>query len=453
MAQAVAAELGGQVDAPSGLSSDQHALARTIADHLRSAEQPLIVSGSSSGQLCLVQAAANVARALQQKSGSPTSLCLVTPEVNSIGLEMLTAAENTLGAALEKMTSGAARRAIVLENDLYRRAATQTVDQALSNLEQLVVIDQMPTATSAKATHVLPSTGFSEQESTLINYEGRAQLSFQVHKCATAGLPAWRWLSPGETDVNGVINRCSEEVKGFEKLDDMLPHGNQFVAGMKVPRQSHRYSGRTAMIANINVHEPKQPQDTESPLAFSMEGMPATRDCSILGAAWSPGWNSNQAISKFQDEVNGDLKQGHTGSLLLERNQQGGYLGLSMADQDSGEFSLIRAYQIFGSDELSAKATPIRQRLTDPYVSLAPVDADRLGVRQGDTVSINGNGQLATVCVRSHIKPGTTALYAGDNHLNLQDLPASVILQKSTESIGGNGIGGLIVSDLYEESY
>jgi len=453
LAQAIAAELGTQVDTNSAPGSDQGALAKTIADHLRTAERPLIISGSSNGQLCLVQAAANVARALQQKNGSPTSLCLVTPEVNSIGLEMLSTAENSLGVALEKMTSGAASRVIVLENDLYRRAATDTVDQALAKLEQLVVIDQMPTTTSARASHVLPSTGFSEHEATLINYEGRAQLSFQVHNCSVSALPAWRWLSPGETDINGVINRCSEDVKGFEKLDDMLPHGNQFVAGMKVPRQSHRYSGRTAMIANINVHEPKQPQDAESPLAFSMEGMPATRDCSILGAAWSPGWNSNQAISKFQDEVNGELKQGHTGNLLLERNQQGGYLPLSLTDQGAGEFSLIRAFQIFGSDELSAKASPIRQRLTDPYVSLAPVDADRLGVRQGDTVSINGNGKLATVCVRSHIKPGTTALYAGDNHLNLQDLAHSVTLQKSSETLAGPGISGLIVSDLYEESY
>lgn len=453
IAQAIAAELGGKVEQPANLSSDQQELAKTIADHLRKAERPLIVSGSSSGQLCLVQAAANVARALQQQNGKATRLCLVMPEANSTGLEMLTAVGNTLGSALDKMSSGDARKVIVLENDLYRRASTEAVDKALSSLEQLVVIDQMPTATSVKATHVLPSTGFSEHEATLINYEGRAQLSFQVHRPATSALPAWRWLSPGETDVNAVINRCSEDVQGFEKLDDMLPHSDQFIAGMKVPRQSHRYSGRTAMIANINVHEPKQPQDTESPLAFSMEGMPSAKNSAILGAAWSPGWNSNQAISKFQDEVNGELKQAHTGNLLLQRGKSGDYLKLSLPTQEAGEFSLIRAFQIFGSDELSAKATPIRERLTDPYVSLSPVDADRLGVRQGDTVSINGNGKLAAVCVRTHIKPGTTALYAGDNHLNLQDLAHTVSLQKSAEPISGNGISGLIVSDRYEEGY
>ncbi len=453
VAQAIAAELDGSIQVSGDLSDEQRATARAVADHLASAKRPLVISGSSNGQMCLVQAAANVARALHSRNGSPTDLCLLVRESNTMGLEMLATEGNSLNAALEKMTSGTSKAAIVLENDLYRRAATDTVDKALAAVEQLVAIDQMPTATTAKASYVLPSTGFSEHEATTINYEGRAQLSYQVHRSSTGALPAWRWLSPGETEINGVISRCSEEAAGFEKLESLVAGGDEVVAGMKVPRQSHRYSGRTAMIANINVHEPKQPQDNQSPLSFSMEGMPATKDCSILGASWSPGWNSNQSISKFQDEVNGELKQGDTGTLLLQRNQNGSYLELSAPANEGGEYSLIRAFQIFGSDELSAKASPIQQRLTDPYVSLAPTDAEKLGVKQGDSVSINGNGKLAAVCIRSHMKPGTVALYVGDDHINQQDLGSALDLQKSAETVGSRGVSGLIVSDLYEEGY
>lgn len=452
MAQAITAELGGAVQVPGDLNDEQRATAKAIADHLAGAKRPLVISGSSNGQLCLVQAAANVARALQNKNGNAIDLCLLVPESNTLGLEMLASEGNSLGAALEKMASGASNAAIVLENDLYRRAANADVDKATQALEQLLVIDQLPTATTAVASHVLPSTGFSEHEATSINYEGRAQLSYQVHRTATGALPAWRWLSPGETDINGVISRCSEEAAGFEKLESLVG-GDEIMDGMKVPRQSHRYSGRTAMIANINVHEPKQPQDDQSPLSFSMEGMPATKDCSILGASWSPGWNSNQSISKFQDEVNGELKQGDTGTLLLQRNTSGSYLELTDQSSGSGDYSLIHAFQIFGSDELSAKASPIQQRLTDPYVSLAPADAEKLGVKQGDSVSINGNGKLAAVCVRSHIKPGTAALYVGDSHINQQDLGSALTLQKSSDSVGDRGVSGLIVSDLYEEGY
>ena len=74
-----------------------------------------------------------------------------------------------------------------------------------------------------------------------------------------------------DADINSIIKDCSDEAAGFGSLDGLVPRISQFVAGLKIPRQSHRYSGRTAMIANRNVHEPKQPVDNESVMAFSME--------------------------------------------------------------------------------------------------------------------------------------------------------------------------------------
>ncbi|MCG8414743.1 MAG: NADH-quinone oxidoreductase subunit NuoG [Pseudomonadales bacterium] len=451
IANAVAAKLSSNAPAVSGLDAELQAQVDAIADHLANAKRPLVVSGSSNGQVELVKAAANVARALHEKNASPIDLCLVQREVNSFGLQMLVAADNNLGAALDKLSSGAVEKAIVLENDLYRRAAHAAVDSALDKLDTLVVLDLLPTRTTAKATHVLPTTAFSEHEATYINYEGRAQLSYQVHRCANGAVPAWQWLHG--SDVSAIVKECSEEAAGFDKLDELLPRLDQFVAGMKVPRQSHRYSGRTAMIANLNVHEPKQPQDPNSVMSFSMEGIPALNDASVLGAAWSPSWNSNQSISKFQDEINGELKQGHTGNLLIERNENGAYLSPEpIADSASnGEFTLARSQQIFGSDELSGRATAIQQRTTGSYISLSPEDAKALGVVQGDAVSLNGNGAVATACVRARIKPGTVTLYA-DETLDVYALPASLALSKS-ENAADRSIDGLIISDRYEEDY
>ena len=161
---------------------------------------------------------------------------------------------------------------------------------------------------------------FSEQESTYVNYESRAQLSFQVHQTVTDAKPGWKWLTNGDADVNSIIKDCSDEAEGFGSLDGLVPRLSQFVVGLKIPRQSHRYSGRTAMIANRNVHEPKQPEDNESVMAFSMEGMPAMKDASILG---SPGRPAGILISqsKFQEEVNGELKQGHTGTVAYRKDR------------------------------------------------------------------------------------------------------------------------------------
>ncbi len=451
IANAVAARLADGAPKVDGLDSEQQAQVEVIAKHLSNARRPLIVSGSSNGQIELVKAAANVARALHESKSAPIDLCLIMPEVNSFGLEMLVRGENSLGSALEKMQSGSAKKAVVLENDLYRRAAADDVDSALQNQDTLLALDLLPNRTTEKATHLLPTTAFSEHEASYVNFEGRAQLSFQVHQCNKGALPAWQWLH-GDDDVDAIVKACSEEANGFDKLDDLLPRLDQFVAGMKVPRQSHRYSGRTAMIANINVHEPKQPVDENSVLSFSMEGMPATKDASVLGAAWAPSWNSNQSISKFQDEINGELKQGHTGFHLIERSESGDYLDAAAKEVSvgAGQLLLARAQQIFGSDELSARASTIQQRLTDAYLGLSPVDADRLGIAHGDEVSLDSNGETAVACIRTQIKPGTAALYGADQ-VDIYSLSAAISVQKAESSARNRSIEGLIISDLYGE--
>ncbi|GAB5498155.1 MAG: NADH-quinone oxidoreductase subunit NuoG [Pseudohongiellaceae bacterium] len=437
----------------SNLPEELQTAARAIASLFASARRPLIIAGSSSGSEALIKAAANIARALRKRGEAPVDICLLTPEVNSVGLSLLSSPDNSIDAALEAIESGQVKRAIVVENDLYRRAPTARVNDALAKLESLLVIDQLPTATTARADYVLPATAFAEQESTYVNYEGRAQLSFQVYRNSSAAQPAWRWLT-AEPDmkIDQLVDQCAEQLKVFDRLDDLLPDLSQLVAGMKVPRQSHRYSGRTAMLANVNVHEPKQAVDDESVLSFSMEGLSPLKDSSVLGASWSPGWNSNQSISKFQEEINGHLKQEHCGELLLTDKQSPAAFfppEIDPVEDDGLEVNL--AYQIFGSEELSARSPAIRQRMTDAYIGLSPQDAQSLGVNQGQALSLNGNGMIAAACIRDQIKPGTVAVYCGDE-LNPHDLGSSLSLSKSEAELQ-RGIAGLIVSDLHEEGY
>lgn len=440
-------------DLAPGAKADSDTVA-AMAAALSTAKRPLVIAGSSAGDSELIKAAANIARALHESTGKLVDLCLTMPEVNTMGLSLLARPENDLAAALAAIGAGSAKKAIVLENDLYRRAESKAIDTALNDLDELLVIDLLPTATTEKATFVLPATAFSEQESTYVNYEGRAQVSFQVHRNHSQARPAWRWLvDKPAMKVGELVDRCADEVAAFDRLDDLLEGLQQLVAGMKVPRQSHRYSGRTAMKANINVHEPKQATDEDSVLAFSMEGVSPLRDATVLGASWSPGWNSNQSISKFQDEVNGKLKQDHCGELLLsERNATGSYFSAPSAGSGGEGLEVNLAFQIFGSDELSAHAKAVQQRMTDAYISLSLADAEALGLAHGDTVSLNGNGMLAAACIRQHMKAGTAAVYCGDS-INCHDLPARINPVKVEERSGERGIRGLIVSDLYEEAY
>ncbi len=425
-----------------------------VAETLTQARRPLVIAGTGLHDPDMVRIAANIARALgTAREQGAVDLCLVTPEVNSMGMGLLAEPANSLGAALARMEAGGASQAVVLENDLFCRASHDAVGSALDKLDCLIVLDQLSTPTTERANYVLPTTSFAEHEATYVNYEGRAQLSFQVHRCHSEAQPAWRWLGEEpDSSVESFVNRCAEELKNFESLDDLLPDASRFVAGMKIPRQSHRYSGRTAMKSNLNVHEPKQAVDTDSVFSFSMEGIPPQKDSSLIASSWAPRWNSNQSISKFQEEINGELKQGHTGTRLLPKTTEpGDYLQVASAPADAGAgLALAHAQQIFGSDELSARSPAIKERMTAPYIGLSREDAERLQLTTGDCVSLNGNGALALVCVRARVPAGTGVLYAGAGEIDTYAIKGLDGIEKSSAQLNGT-LGNLIISDLVAE--
>ena len=64
------------------------------------------------------------------------------------------------------------------------------------------------------------------------------------------------------------------------------------------------------MLANISVHEPEPPEDPDAPFSFSMEGYLGHPPPALIPRFWAPGWNSVQAVNKFQDEVGGVAYRG-----------------------------------------------------------------------------------------------------------------------------------------------
>ena len=190
-----------------------------------------------------------------------------------------------------------------------------------------------------------------------------------------------------------VVNACANELPQLGGIIDASPRANFRSRALKLPRQTHRYSGRTAMRSNLSVHEPKQPQDDDSPLAFSMEGDSQDQPGSLLPFSWSPGWNSNQSIHKFQVEPGGPLVDGTAGIRLLdpaarvtESNQQTEFPSQFVASSD--QWLLIPTYRVFGSDEMSAH-TPAFETLIDaPFVMLTTAVATHLRVSAGDFLTV-----------------------------------------------------------------
>jgi NADH-quinone oxidoreductase subunit G len=312
-----------------------------------------------------------------------------------------------LETAREVMESGAADTLIVLENDLYRRDDAAQINRLFTAARHIVIIDHIEHATSAKADVVLPAATFAEADGTLVNNEGRAQRFFQVFvpKDDIRGdisgdiQESWRWvrdiMAAGGRgnearwlNLDDVTAACAAEIPRLEAILHAAPSAGFRIDGQKVPRQPHRYSGRTAMHAGVNVHEPKQPDDQDTPLAFSMEGYPDHPPPALIPRFWAPGWNSVQAVNKFQDEVGGPLTGGDPGERLIEPapDKKPAYFENVPAgfEPRAGEWLLLPLHHIFGTEELSVLAPGIAELSTEPYLALNPGDADHLGLTAGD---------------------------------------------------------------------
>ncbi|HLB98878.1 MAG TPA: NADH-quinone oxidoreductase subunit NuoG, partial [Acetobacteraceae bacterium] len=196
---AVAHALDAAAPAVQGLDPETLASAEAIAAALSAAKQPLIISGTGAGSAAVVRAAANVSLALHAR-GQKGALCLIVPEVNSLGLALLTAGQEggDLEAAFASVENGHADTLVVLENDLYRRADRARVDALLAKA-RLIVLDHQCHATSAQAEVVLPAGSFAESDGTVVSQEGRAQRYFKVYEPGyydphSLMRQSWEWL-------------------------------------------------------------------------------------------------------------------------------------------------------------------------------------------------------------------------------------------------------------------
>ena len=405
----------GSVEVP-GLDPEMGSLAETIAASLKAARNPLVVSGTSLGSLDLIRAAANVATALAEKRQGglqAPGIAFAFPECNTAGLAMMEA--GGLADAMRVIDQGAADTVIILENDLYRRVDSGRIDRFLSRAKTVIAIDSVANATSLRADLVLPAGTFAESEGTLVNSEGRAQRFFRVLLPGGNVLESWRWMRelliisnrlPEDAwqGLDEVITAMCKALPALKQVSEAAPPAGFRVAQQRIPRSPHRYSGRTAILANISVHEPAPPPDPDSALSFTMEGYPGLPPPSLTPFFWSPGWNSIQSVKKFQEEVNGALRGGDPGVRLVEPDARARprYLGNCPApfEKRDGTLLLLPAHHIFGSEELSVLSPGIAERAPEPYLALSPADASALGLSAGDEARVSAGGESRRLLVK-----------------------------------------------------
>ena len=416
------------------LDDDTQALVDSIAATLKSARKPLIIAGTSLGSDAVLNAAGNAIQALKAVNAQ-AKLFLTFAEANSLGMAMMDA--RPVDGALEAIENGTADTLVVMQNDLYERAGKKRVDAAIRAARQTIVLDHSMTETIGHADTVLPAGSFAEADGTLVNNEGRSQRFFQVFIPDAPMQEGWRWCADlaraigkpvrwqGMDDlISAIVADCPQ----FAGIEDAAPSTSFRKSGMRFPRSPHRYSGRTALYANVDVREKRPEVDADSPLGYSMEGYYGEQTPPALMAyAWTPGWDSNQAaITRFQDEVGGHLKGGDPGKRLIVANghDEPEFAAAELHAVDG--WQALPVYHIFGSESQSARSEPIAERMPKAgfVVSAASAAELNVGADQDLTLTLDGETHTLPVQIDPSLPERTVGVPVGMHGITGLRLPA-----------------------------
>lgn len=410
-----------------GLGAEVAAQARRAARALAEARRPTVISGPGACSEALVGAAALVADTLVSPSRT-VGLAYTAPECNSLGLAMLGGC--SLDQVVQTAEAGRIETLVVLENDLARRLGLEVSKGLLDRVAHVVVLDCLTSPTSEAAEIVLPVASFAESEGTLVNREPRAQRFFRVFAPESDVVEDWRCVrdilaasgrpeAGAWQELDDLTAAVGKSIPGLERIVAAAPSAQFRMDGRRVPRAPNRYSGRTAMTADRSVHEPQTPIDPDSSLAFQMEGDPRQPPAPLTPYFWAPGWNSVQAVNKYQSAVGGELRTGEAGTRLIEP-ASGAQPAPSPEvpgpfNRQPGRFLALPTYRVFGSDETSVRAPELATLVSKPTVGLRESDARSLGVKADEVVRVQGEGWTVAlpVEVRDELAAGTVVVVAG----------------------------------------
>jgi len=403
-------------------------LADNIADKLKDSKHPVVITGLQSGSPTMLHAASNLARALNI-AGKDAGLCIILPESNSMGLAMMDAKE--MDKAIDLVGHEQGITTIILENDVYRRTSAERADILLRKSKLTIVVDHIHTPTTSKAQVVLPAATFAEAEGTFVNFEGRAQRFYKAIPPDNSPLESWRILSDYGT-LDEIVADMANEIPYFRKITEYMPDADFREIHQKIARQTKRYSGRTAMNANINVSEQNPPDDADSPLEFSMEGTQESKPSSLVPYYWKPGWNSYQAVNFYLDKPDGSMQGGDPGIRLIEKNQQPGilYFEPQVPQPEPGDdnWMTVPVHRIFGSEELSSLAPGVEERIPQPFILMNEKSTEILKKREGDMIIIDVNNVKAEfrIQVDAAIPSQTLGISAMLPGMEYMELPAEI---------------------------
>ncbi|QDP00856.1 NADH-quinone oxidoreductase subunit NuoG [Thalassotalea sp. PS06] len=382
------------------LDENEQSLLDSIKLSLQNAKRPLIIGGCSHWQTELLATIEKIA------ANAPDNwqFALLPDAPNAMGLIGLID-EHTL--SLEQLVERDLGNTmlICMENSLTMLTNAQKQDLA-SRAEKLLVIDHCHHQLVELADIVLPSTPFTESDGVIVNYMGLAQPFYAAKPQVQPLHMGWQWCRLLDDVIgNGIFNELDKlsHLRAFlAKQEPGFPDMSQLLAEQlifKSARQPMRYSGRTAMIANQTVHEPKNPIDTDSPYSFSMEGPGKSDDRGHTlpkPFSWAPGWNSNQSVSKYQIRVSGPIAERQAlfsvagnFTYALETETTPSSANSKTIETKINGITIRKLEHLFANDELTDKVAEFRLMSPPPCLVVHVNDVSELAADNPEYISID----------------------------------------------------------------
>ncbi len=387
---AIAHFMNNKTPLPENLPQQMKELAKTIAENFLKAEKAVVISGTSCLNEDVLKASALIAQNRSDKA-KKTGLVFSFSEANSLGLTLL---EGQRLSGLDPRTHENSCL-IILENDLFRKTEENTLTSLLKSFNHVVAIEGIHTRTTGYAELVLPAALITEADGHLVNNEGRVQRFFKVHERDKNIRPGYEWVEildnmhkKIQKTENINFHEYGEEMEKvypiFAGLSELqipkdFQQGAQFI-----PREPHRYSGRTAMHADKTMDEPTPPVDQNNPMTFTMEGFHGIPTAPLTPFFRSPGWNSIQALNQYQTEVGGMLKRGFPQLAVFKKSAKASsgikdYRYRGIGGDHKLKYDIRPLYHLYGSEELSVLEGAAKELVPKPFIVVNSSFAAEMG--------------------------------------------------------------------------
>ncbi len=329
-------------EALAAAASEDVGLSDDLTAALRQSKRPAVICGTGILSDRHVHLAADAA-CLLKAAGKDAGLFFLLSGPNAFGAALATAKGPSLADILTEIEGGKIKALVLAECDPSAEGVDPALlERALKQLDLLVVLDYLDAQAARAADVFIPLATIYETGGCFVNAEGRIQ---QARPVFSGGVPISLTGRGGHPPREFSASAPGAGLKaGWQALEAALPES----------------------------------ADTKT---WDKEDLPGVSNMADLEAIPEHGLR---------------LARPATGERFASRPERPG-------ETDSG-FDVILTDLTFGTEPLSGRSQALNQLETPPFAAMRPEDAESLGLKDGERITIQGQDGSVTV----HLKTRAT---------------------------------------------